>query len=1132
MASLRTEPQPFIRLWLLVVIVLLVPGVRTINENEVPALGAEPVRQLGVSVNTKRLANVLSDEFVSFLAKPQDIFDGQGNPISETSFLMAQSLGGAYLKVIADSSQLHLQTTAGQSIIGSPDEPELVQIKANAWHAFYDWARRANVIPVFVLDYPTDPNGQWEAKTALHILSAASALGIDDCRWQLGNGQVKDGAKYADDLRTFRTMLKAFPRQQWTLAASELNPQVVSLEEVQYFHANVDNLVDAVTITRPPSGNAAWNYTSVQRDVHLRGLSKQRVPVWLDLVADRRADVPDDSPLESTVACCGACLRDGLEYARTLGEAARGGISAVFKPLQRNNIHRYSLNYLIALLYKQTVGHKVFPAVHQGHDPAVEATSRTSVYAYCTRNRTGSLTLVVVNGDELGATNATIKLMTRASSSPVELFLVTVQDGQPMVNNRPLEPNALPQLEPVTAVTTLSHGISFYVPAQTILFAVVPGVQVRECRTDAVPSPRKKLPRELLHDRTSTDLLLEDLISELVEKAPPRTLQRKRRSLAAPAFAGAEKRKRFHARLAHAPQDGGLAESLSGVLEEAQLAPEQPTERTARGPRQTQAYKRQQRRIRKKEKRGEKRNLRKMKHPLREAKRERSKRGDMLMQRRAAATHHPHRRLQHERLLKRMSAKLASRKTKRSSLAEAVNEPPAFSGSDEEAELMRRSDFPMGDVHLVISKGPAEGEVDYVPADDELDVQPREEMAVEEDEEELYRKPAERRASRHRPAVRRRVTINQRDFHRFAPAWERKLMDGSEDEGSDCQGRRRTLRRRGQELEARETKRFDRFMTIRREQSEEVKPLEMQLDQSDTTGREEFTIAQGNDLDLEAQQDIQRYVQHVPEEAQPTDDELAEADASGQHSDEATDRTPAASEEEVHLFTPAPQTSEERQIIPQLDPTWSLEVSSSAEVAELQPHHHHRYKRSLPHPATVQSAGSIESQDVERLEDFFRTNAKLQKKFAEMFDLLLEAIEELESEENDAREVVADDEDDGATENDATFLQTGTHRTKRNVLLHPQSWESRERSNMIHRQQASDELSIENRIIPQLLHTVSQPVASAKTAQQEHHPEQPEEHEDDDGKPGAFMLRSVVNFMRRASSEFHQLFSGWFGKSA
>uniref|UniRef100_A0A182QYJ1 Heparanase n=1 Tax=Anopheles farauti TaxID=69004 RepID=A0A182QYJ1_9DIPT len=1130
MALLQTELQPFIGLWLLVVILLFVPGVRAINENEVPNLGEELVRQLGVSVNTKRLANVLSDEFVSFSAKPQDIFDGQGNPISETSFLMAQSLGGTYLKVIADSSQLHLQNTAGQSVIGNPDDLELVQIKASAWQAFYDWARRANVVPVFVLDYSADAGVPWEVKTALNILSAASALGIADCRWQLGNGQAKDGAKYADDLKTFRTMLKAFPKQQWTLAASELNPQQVSLEEVQYFHANVDNLVDSVSITKSQNDDIPWNYTSIQQDIHLRGLSKHRVPVWLDLVPQYHTnDAVQDSTLENAVACCSTCLREGLEYARALGEAARGGISVVFKPLQRKNIHRYTLNYLIALLYKQTVGYKVFPVLRQSlANPMVESTSHTSVYAYCTRNRTGSLTLVVVNADEAGATNATIKLMTRASSSPVELFLVSVQDGQPMVNNRPLEPNTLPELEPVTAVTTLSHGVSFYVPAQTILFAVVPGVQVRECRTDAMV-PRKKLSRELLHDRTSTDLLLEELISELAEKAQLHTLQRKRRSLDRAPFGGSEKRKRFRARLAHAPQDGSLTESLSGVLEETQPAPEKPTERTARGPRQTQAYKRQQRRIRMKEKHVERRNLRKMKRPLREAKRERSKRGDLLMQRRAATINHPHRRLQHERLLKRMSAKLASRKTKRSSLAEAVNEPPAFSGSDEEAELMRQSDFPLGDVHLVISKGPSEGEVTYVPTDDELDVQ-RQVDEVEE-EEDNYRKLTDRRAIRHRPAVRRRITINQDDFHRFAPPWERKVMDDS-----DRQSRRRSQRRREKEMEARETKRFDRFMTIRREQSEEVKPLEMQLDHLDSTGREEFTIAQGNDLDLEAQENVQRYVEQAQDEVQQPEEGSAEMETSGQTNDEVTARTPEVPEEEMNLFTPAPSTSEEYQVIPRLEPTWSLEVSSSAEVAELQPHHH-RYKRGLPHAATVQSAASIESQDVERLEDFFRTNAKLQQKFAEMFDLLLEAIEELESEENDAREVVGDVEDnDGVTENDPESQTHRAHRTKRNVLLHPQSWESRERSNMIHRQEASEELSIENRIIPQLEQTANHPVASAKTAQHYHdddqqQTEQPNEH-DDEGKPGAFMLRSVVNFVRRASSEFHQLFSGWFGKNS
>uniref|UniRef100_A0A182P0A1 Heparanase n=1 Tax=Anopheles epiroticus TaxID=199890 RepID=A0A182P0A1_9DIPT len=1118
MSIVQSKVQLFTRLWLVVVILLLVPGVRAVDgDNEVPQ--PDSVRQLGVTVNTKRLANVLADEFISFSAKPHDIFDGQGNPITETSFLMAQSLGGTFLKVIADSSQLHLQTTSGQSVIGDPDDLELVQISANAWQAFYDWARRANILPVFVLDYPSD-GGRWDAKRALHILTAASALGIDECRWQLGNGQVKDGAKYADDLRTFRTMLHAFPKQHWTMVASELNPQFVPMEDVQYFHANADSLVEAITLA-----SAAWNYTTLQREIHLRGLSKLRLPVWLDLVAGKCTE----ASTATSHTCCKTCIKEGLEYARTLGEAARGGVSAVFQPLQRDDIQQYTFNYLIAQLYKQTVGHKVFP-VQLNAQFSGETTSHTSVYAYCTRNRTGSVTLVVVNGEQDGgATNATIQLMTRSLSSPVELFLLGVRDGQPTVNNLPLDAstNIGPVLEPVKAVTTLAHGVSFYVPAQTILFAVVPGVQMRECRNDNVPQ-RRKLPRELSHpaDRTSTDQLLEDLIGELLERAPLDTLQRRRRSVGEDKLAK-KKRKRFPARFADTPQSDGLAESLSKALADAQPTVE-ATERTARGPRQTQAYKRQQRRIRKKEKRSEKRNLQKMKRPLREARRERSKRGELPKVRRSA---HPHRRV-HQRLLNRMSAKLASRKTKRSSLAEAVNEPPNFNiGSDErDDEQNHRSDFPLGDVHLVISKGgDGDGDVEYVPADDDGAEVNAGDLSSE------YRKPC-RSGSRHRPAIRRRISVNQRDFYRFSPVWDRSRM--REDEQDDDQPdfvRRRTLRRGPKEPEALETKRIDRFMTIRKEKSEEIQAAEVtQPDQSEAVfSREEFTIAKTKEASIELQE----------EEKSSEDTDMMNSDElQGQESEPATLPPVVAPEEEIQLYTPAPRTSEELQIIPQLDPIWSLESpESSAQVTELM---HHRYKRSLPKasPGSVEYPSSVESQEVQRLEDFFRTNAKLQQKFAEMFDLLLEAIEELDAEENDAREVSEDDdndedggdEDDGA-ENRQKIVSDANRssfkRTKRNVLLHPQSWESRERSNMIHRRERSDEDSNENRIIPEEAQAVPQETGHTVASVQPPSPES--EHPDsDEGKPGAFVLRSVVNFMRRASTEFHQLFSGWFGKYA
>uniref|UniRef100_A0A182JKZ5 Heparanase n=1 Tax=Anopheles atroparvus TaxID=41427 RepID=A0A182JKZ5_ANOAO len=1086
------------RLGVLLVLVLVLGGAPLLRatENELPLV---TVRQLMASVNTRRLANVLGDEFVSFSVKPQDIFDGQGNPICETSFLMAQSLGRTYLKVVADSSQLHLQTTGGRSVIGGPEDAGLVQIKASAWQAFYDWAQRAGVVPVFVLDYPTGGEGTWDAKRTLQVLSAASGLGIDECRWQLGNGNVVDGPKYWDDLRTFRTMLKAFPKQRWGVVACELNPNG-PLEEMQYFHVNIDSLVDAITITKPLFGESSWNYSTLQREVHLRGLSKQRPPLWLDLQDQR-----DEDAHHKQASCDERCLREGLEYARILGEAARGGVSAVFKPVHRGAIQQYTLDYLTALLYKRTVGNRVFP-VQQGPQDATGGRG-TSVYAYCTRNVTGSVTLVVVNEGESEATNATIKLTTRALSSPVELFLVSVHNGQPMVNNRAFpDGSTAPELVPVTAVTTLANGVSFYVPAQTILFAIVPGVQVRECRTNVVPSPKRRpeapetSPHEPAYYATSTDVLLQELIGALLEQSSLEPLQRKRRAVPprATLAAASEKRKRFLARFAGTPPDGDLAEGLAQALAGAQPEPA-PTERSARGPRQTQAYKRQQRRVRQKEKRVEKRNLRRMKHPLLESQRERTKRGGGLMRR---ARHHPHSHRFHERLLKRMSAKLASRKTKRSSLAEAVNEPPSFGASEE--DLQGRSGFPLGDVHLVISKTAGEESGsrggDYGSTENSEDLE-----SVE------YRKP-DRRSPRHRAGVRRRITISKRDFHRFG------LPEVDSGEEVDCKYRRRSYRREDQEMEAKETKRIDRYFPIEQDRSRKDKEesYESSTEQAKRDNEEPFTAAQSGEDGKEA---ATRRDAEEEMEGSAQNDSSDEQQQEEMH--EMTEAAPAAVSDEMQLFTPAPRNAEERPVIHWNEPPqWSLE-STSAEVAEVP---HRRYKRRSGQPEQE----SAESREVERLEDFFRTNAKLQQKFAEMFDLLLEAIEELESEENDAKEDVGDEGE--VRENEAHS------RTKRNALLHPQSWESRERSNMIHQRREESVESKENPSIPVVRNEradsqIAETMQPVQPGEDEPHDQEPTLGSDE-GKPGAFMLRTVVNFVRRATTEFHQLFSGWFKKTS
>ncbi|XP_058055725.1 uncharacterized protein LOC131207133 [Anopheles bellator] len=1041
-------------------------------------------RQLSASVNTRRTANIVDAAFISFYANPQDIFDGQGNPISETSFLMAQSLGQAYLKVVADSSQLHLQTAGGQSVIGGPDTGRLVHITASAWQAFYEWARRAELVPVFVLDYPSGSGGEWKPKSALQILSAASSLGINECRWQLGNGNVIDGAKYVEDLRTFRMMLKAFPkhRDHWSVVAGELNPEGVPLEELQYVHANMDTLVDAVTISKPifygpEDEGATWNHTTLLREINLRGLAgRHRVPIWLDLIAPRDADL---YAVRSTSDCCGMCLREGLEYARFLGEAARGGVSAVFKSLHRHDIQQYTLSYVVALLHRRTIGRKVFSVQHRltVGDRGSSTPCRTSVYAYCARNQTGSLTVVIVNEDSAGeAANVTINLQTRALTSPVELYLVNVQSGQAMVNNRAFDDANNPPVSPVTAVTSLMNGATFYVPAQSILYATLPGVQVRECRNDHPSDDREHL-RSRSDDRTSADALLQDLIGDVVSNVPLEPLQRRRR------WAGNDlmelpangRQKRFPSRIAGPPQDSDPAESLAQANEETS-----PSGRSARGPRQTQGYKRQQRRLRQKEKRTEKRHLRKMKHPLRESLRERTKRGERA--------NRPLNR-QHQRLLKRMSAKLASPKTKRSSLAEAVNEPPAFVGSEETVDGPR-SNFPLGDVHLVISK--ASGDMDYMAEDTDGAA-------------DGWSGP---RLHRNRgvtpPGARRRISINQRDFRRKA---------ATDDSGEEYDSRRRRPFRvgDGHEMEAKETKRIDRYMTI-------VKERPSERDQRDRIEeRDGFVVASLAQATTDRSVD-ERYQEEMHEQdtanrseamlSNVLDQESSEMVGEESHEAPTYEEPPVTEEEEIALYTPAPRAnSEERQDLYRLEDSWSLE-SSSAEVAEVRP----RYKRSERDLSAVAS-----ERDIERLEDFFRNNAKLQQKFAEMFDLMLEAIEELDSDENDASERI-----DGS----ASDEKHEPRRTKRNVLLHPQSWEARERSNMIQRKASSLE-SRENYVEPPVAPRAEARPSVTTEADHEH------EHYDettDEGRPGAYVIRTVVNFMRKATSDFHQLFSGWFGK--
>ncbi|ETN58561.1 hypothetical protein AND_009842 [Anopheles darlingi] len=1167
-------------------LLLLSPQVIAEEEGPHPSAGTgndvRLVQKFSVTINTKRPVNVLDSEFIGFYAKPQDIFDGLDNPITESSFLMAKALGQTYLKVVADSSQLYLQTTRGQSVIGGPETDGLVHITTSAWKAFYEWAQRAGLSPIFVLDYPVNGTGAsgWKPKNALRILSAASSLGINECKWQLGNGDITDGARYVEDLRTFRTMVQAFAKQnqQWDVVASELNVRSMPLEDAQYFNAQLETLVDAVTIascTLNSDDGAAWNATSLLRDIRVRGLSGQRrAPIWLDLI-DEESDnkrKTGNSDLGSP-SCSNTCLREGLAYARTLGEAARGGANVVFKPLHRDDIRKPTLSYLIALLHKRTIGRKVF-SVQTSKQAAAD---QTYLYAYCgrSRNATGALTVFIVNEDALEASNVTLRLsQTRAGSTPVELYLINVQHGQPMINNRTPQEDSdgTPvRLHPVYATTSFRNGSSFYVPPESILYAVLPGVQVRECHHD-IPSARYKKEQQSRryreasledhHDRTSADVLLQDLIGDIVENVPLEALQRRKRWAVGEVETPKVHKKRFPLRFpgtsqsvaitnGHGPQGAKAEDSAAAEKVATDQLDETPGRKgQRRSARQTQAYKRQQRRLRLKEKRSEKRNLRKMKYPLRESMRERPKRGGHLQM------HHQ------RRLVKRMPmTRVASPKTKRSSLAEAVNEPPMFGeGSDESAGTAatgHRSGFPLGDVHLVISKAPnGEDGVDYVTEEENEEEQQQQHDEAEDLEEKIAverlgmfgLRSTPSRPLRHRAVgPRRRISVSQRDFRRYTNPEE----DNAEEDECEHRCRQHQRQRDNRGMSGAESRRIDRYMSIVKDSSRVRDEEADRATEASTLNNGEIhaSIApkkpnRSNDSEGEAEKESESIEdeQKLQQQQQQQGVGRGHGTVSSNHLEPETEELvgeesrepvairaqapPVTSEPPILLYTPAPQTSEERQDLLRLQDSWSLESegSASAEVTEVRP----RFKRS-----NVDDSGPIDEaeveQDIERLEDFFRTNAKLQQKFAEMFDLLLEAIEELGPDENDASERI----DKPTDQEDAEPAE----RVKRNVLLHiPQSWESRERSNMIQRKEVPSIESRENYVEPELLPLVPRASTTQSGNEQDHHAATAEAHEGEDvgdgSRPGAYVIRTVVSFMRKASSEFHQLFSNWFGKTS
>ncbi|XP_055643760.1 uncharacterized protein LOC129779970 [Toxorhynchites rutilus septentrionalis] len=895
-----------------------------------PAQVSGEDNRLSVVVNPKNVINYISKEFVCFSAKPRNVFENSLNPISEKSFLMAKNLGPMFLKVYGDSSQLELQIESRNDRSGDSD---LIQITPNGWRAFNEWAQQAGVIPIFVLDYE---QANWKPTGALKVLTVAKKLGVQNCLWQLGHDNITNAVKYVEDLRAFQAIVKAF--NFWGVVANDIDPSKAGIEETRYFNLNVDDVADAITVNYEPSTDEhRLQHFVLQRESYLRGPSRSQLPVWLDVKLPTTI-TPENS-------CDLTCLREGLQYATLLGDAARNGFEAVFKQITRAEVQAYSLSYLIALLHKNSIGTKVFDV------PQTRNSENVQIYAYCSDNSNGSLTLMAVNHlteDILIGT----KLITKQPSAEIQQFIISASNGQILLNGEPFDFDA--SLEPVYKIQPVLKDFQLQLPALAIAFWIFPNLNLRECSED-YQELRTKFSRSISEQETAVEQLLQELIAERVTQDITQLSRRKRSTTTT--------------------NDGNIEDILINKL--SRKLRKRKAQKSARKPRQTPNYRRRQRAVRKKEKRMERRNLKKQKHPLRE----RGKR----------------------RINRLAPNKFTSKKTKRSFLAEAMDQVPMFEPSQNPVEEMNRSGFPQGDVHLVISKEPSE---DYVSI---------EEATVRNSQ--IKKSRRKKLSSKSEPSE---------QHLRFVVSTDEKPDSG--DYGNS--------------------------------------PRRLDVD------RELIEV-----------RDIK-----VIEPSAVTASQAEQGALDNKHDKRSTMNDTSIIVEPIRVFSMEQQKGDSPTGHSELNLSMLPQSEEAAHVEQL-----NRRKRS------------VDSTEIERLETFVVNNTKLQQKFTEMFDTLLKSFKC----------------PNGSAE---TEVEEKKERTKRDAQLHSQSWDSSEQSNTIAQRGASAESS-EN-MIPT---GQGKKVKSTNKVDSNH--QDTSDSSDNGDRPAVTMLRSVTNFIKGMTTQFHRIFNNLFPRT-
>ncbi|CAD7090060.1 unnamed protein product [Hermetia illucens] len=266
---------------------------------------------------------------------------------SDVSDFIAKQLKPSYLKIAGNSFfKLLSALSNGEQVEELQDNvPQIVCMNFN------QWIRSVYYLPIVLLPYNRK---KWDSVYALKVLNITNSLGVKDYIWQLGiDFDPIYARRYVDDLTTLKNVVGAFddvPTHYGVVGAD-----ISSTNNHDKTRLYIDLAHDVGWIQ--PSEYLTYerqNHMIDDRDLALRAILDRNLPAWLLVPPNMLKNT------KNAQNCSAFCITKGLQWAQTLGDAARTGFSVVFKPLDKSDIIEPGFSFYNNWLFKRTIGEEVF----------------------------------------------------------------------------------------------------------------------------------------------------------------------------------------------------------------------------------------------------------------------------------------------------------------------------------------------------------------------------------------------------------------------------------------------------------------------------------------------------------------------------------------------------------------------------------------------------------------------------------------------------------------------------------------------------------------------------------------------------------------------------------------------------